>query len=186
MMQDERLYEGPRTEERQAAEEATQAVTASAKELAGQPITTMPEEVRQGKVVFVAPVEKNTRFLVKAGKMVRFRDPNSPSGYRDAAREGDIWAQFSNGVLVTDVPEVIAWCLENKEICRPADDPRTAAWAQLKEKQVPTAESPPQIDPGFDVEGTIFGEETGKPLFPVKEGSLVERARKAAEQAAQE
>jgi len=186
-MQEEReLYAGPDVDERKAAEESTAAIREAAEGLKGQPVEAMPKEERQGKRVFVAPIEKNTKYLVKAGTMVRFRDPNSPTGMRDAAREGDIWAQFSNGVLVTDIPEVIAWCLGNKDICRPADDPRTAAWAQLKERQVPTAERESQLDPGFDVEATIFGEETDKPLFPVKEGSLVERAREAQERAAKE
>lgn len=185
-MQEDKLYEGPEAEERKVAEESTTAIREAAEGLREQPVAAMPEEEKKGKRVFIAPIEKNTKFLVKAGTMVRFRDPNSPTGMRDAAREGDIWAQFSNGVIVSDVPEVIEWCLAHPEICRPADDPRAAAWAQLKERQQPTAEREAQLDPAFDVDATIYGEERDRPLFPVKEGSLADRARKAQEKAAQE
>jgi hypothetical protein len=102
-------------------------------------------------------VEKNTEFLAVPGKMVQFPDKDSPSGTRDARRDGDVWVKFTNGVLCTKDPVQIAWCEKNPEVCRDANDPRTKAWAILKEGQVATASREATTDPRLNIDELIDG-----------------------------
>jgi hypothetical protein len=128
---------------------------AAAKALKDKKVAPPPDD---GYRTFVAPVEKNTRFLAKAGEMVFFRDPNSPIGKREVAREGDVWVVFTNGIVTTKDPIVIAWCEANPDICRDANDPRAKNWADLKERQVPTASREALLDRGMDVDELLYGD----------------------------
>lgn len=166
-------------EEQQALAGQRAKVEQAAKRLGEQPVEPIEEETRRKYRVFVAPIHKNARFLVKPGKLVQFRDPNSPTGTRDARRDGDVWAVFAGGVLVTDNPTIIAWCEKSTEICRDADDPRTEAWAMLKEGQVPTSTRDPLINPKLDVDQIVF-RESDEPVLAGAHSHLVESARKAA------
>jgi hypothetical protein len=131
--------------------------------------------------VFLCPKEPNTTFLVKAGAMVSFRDPNSPTGKRDAQRDGDIFARFVNGVLATDDPVVIEWCEghgpdaeAHKEyhrkvgtnaractvghgLCCDAQNPQAEVWAEFKSAQVPTATREATMPTGIDVDAILTG-----------------------------
>jgi len=134
-----------------------------------------------GLRVFISPQHPNTSFLVKGGTVVSFRDPNSPTGKRDVSRDGDIWAEFHNGVLATDDPEVIAWCeahgpyadahvAYHKEkgtdprrcqvrvgLCCDASNPMAEAWAEFKAAQVPLANREATMPPGIDVDKILTG-----------------------------
>lgn len=137
-----------------------------------------------GLRVFISPQHPNTSFLVKGGTLVTFRDPNSPTGKRDVSRDGDggdIWAEFHNGVLATDDPEVIAWCeahgpyadlhvAYHKEkgtdprrcqvrvgLCCDASNPMAEAWAEFKSAQVPLANREATMPPGIDVDKILTG-----------------------------
>jgi len=154
-----------------------------------------------GLRVFISPQHPNTSFLIKAGTVISFRDPNSPTGKRDTAREGDIWAEFHSGVLATDDPEVIAWCeahgpyadlhvAYHKEkgtdlrqcqaqvgLCCDASNPMAEAWAEFKSAQIPLANREATMPPGIDVDKILTGgtltEHTGG------EGERLVRAAKA-------
>lgn len=105
-----------------------------------------------GVYAYVASDEfANSRFLVKAGDPIK--SPTSPgegSGIiKLVKREGDVWAIFTAGILVTEDPLVIQWCEDNPTKCRRSDDPMTKSWATMKglstdkanrERLVPTDE----------------------------------------------
>ena len=112
----------------------------------------------QGFRAFVAPVEQNTRFLVKPGQVSQIRDPNSPTGQRDAMRVGDKFAQFTGGTLVTDDPDIIAWCEAHEEICRDAELSSTVIWYNLKLGQTPLATQDPSLPSSIDIDGLMRGE----------------------------
>ena len=86
-------------------------------------------------VAFVASSEHANRdWLVVQGTPVYKKEEGATSpGMR--SRDGDVWAKFVDGILVTDDPRVIAWCDENTKICRRADDPMTKSWATIKALQ---------------------------------------------------
>lgn len=132
---------------------------AIAKALKEKKLAPPPDD---GYHTFIAPVEKNSRFLAnpdpKDNPVVFFRDPASPLGKRDTARENDIWVEFTNGSLATKDPVVIAWCEANPEICRDTRDPRAATWAKYKEAQVPRADREALMDPHDDIDKLVYGE----------------------------
>lgn len=134
-----------------------------------------------GLRVFIAPQEPNSAFLVRVGKLISFRDPNSPTGKRDVSREGDVKASFHGGILATRDPIVIAWCEahgpdedlhkayhkergENVRACRAghglcadASDPQAEVWAEFKAAQIPTAGRDATMPPGVDIDGVLRG-----------------------------
>jgi hypothetical protein len=101
-------------------------------------------------VAYVAAGEHaNSKFLVKAGEAVKgpASANTSPGVISLWRREGDIWAKFVNGVMVTDDPLVMAWCSKNPTICRRSDDPLTKSWATIKDLQTKKANRELLIDP---------------------------------------
>jgi len=133
----------------------------------------------RGVRVFICPQQPNSLFLVKAGTVISFRDPNSPTGKRDASREGDIWAEFIEGVLSSDDPEVIAWCeahsvdealhqVYHRErgqkscpiktgLCCDAAHPMAEIWADMKSAQMPLANREATMPPGTEVDKLLTG-----------------------------
>lgn len=103
-----------------------------------------------GLVAYVASTEHaNESFLAVAGK-VREGNPNVSGtvGLIPAIqRDGDKWAKFVNGVMVTDDLDIIKWCDEHTKICRRSDDPMTKGWATLKALEARMANREQLIDP---------------------------------------
>jgi len=138
------------------------------------------DDIEKGRyVAFVAPVEKNTRFLIKAGKPVSFADKDSPRGQKMVGRDGDLWVEFHDGILVLDTDDEtdclkVLWCVEHKAVCRDANDPLTEAWLVLKEGQSPLAWRDAVISQSMDVDKALQGDPAG---FS-RAGSAAERARK--------
>jgi hypothetical protein len=149
-------------------------------------------EAEDGLVAYVAAAEfANHRWLVKAGEPVYLRQEGATSpGMR--SRDGDVWAKFVNGVLVTDKPEVIAWCEAHPTICRRETDPSTKAWATLKALQTRLANRERLLDPtemnadeSFPVNGA--GNLHEQPASPDSAGGqAVESARLSRESIQQE
>ncbi len=112
----------------------------------------------------------NTRILVNPdGAKVVNASPvaGAPLGLIPSVRrDGDIWADFTEGVLVTKDPQVIAWCEANAKICRDASDPRTKMWVQMKNMQTQTPSRDVTLDPTIDVDAELFPE--GFDLTPRK------------------
>ena len=126
--------------------------------------------------IFVSPQHPGEKFLVAAGVLRWFPDPNSPSGKREFQREGDVWAKFAAGICATADPLVIDWCeahsgsaeshqeyhkVKNQNprdctvpvgLCRDGSLPGVNTWAELKGKQVPTSRSGATIDPTIDLD----------------------------------
>jgi hypothetical protein len=127
-----------------------------------------------GTRVFVAPAYPNMRVLVKQGKLIQAPSPDGP---RDIRREGDVWAKFVGGILVTDDPDVIAWCEAHHDVCRDAYDPKTEVWVALVQAQRETATSEAKLPPGLDVEKLLEGDIAGLGGLT----DLVKNARSAAE-----
>lgn len=134
------------------------------------------KEVLQKYRAFVSPTKPNTRILVRKGDVVRRPDQNSPSGFRDVSREdpehpekSDLWANFVQGVLVTDNPEIIAWCEAHPETCRDANLESTEFWYSVKRAQLTLANQDPSLPAGIDVDAALRGEgilgETSKRSF---------------------
>ncbi len=102
-----------------------------------------------GLVSYVSSAEHaNSKWLVKHGTPVKVAiAAGVTTGIIPLVkREGDIWAKFVNGVMVTDVKEVIDWCSENTDKCRRSDDPMTKSWATLKNLQARKANREQLID----------------------------------------
>lgn len=149
----------------------------------------------EGLVTFVAAAEyANLTKLVKNGEPKRIPQEglNRPG---EQLREGDIWVKFVEGVLNTDVPEVIAWANAHPKICRRTSDPMTKGWATIKEAQARRSWREPLMtssdmdaDEAFPVGGV--GNLQGEAAKSGSAGAdLVESAeltRKALEQRAEE
>lgn len=132
------------------AEERTGAASSPEEKAANAAL--LKEEIApspEGVVAYVAADEFATsRFLVKAGEP-KYRPQEGVTSPGLRLREGDVWAVFTAGILVTEDPLVIAWCEDNPTKCRRSDDPMTKSWATLKglsadkanrERLVPTDE----------------------------------------------
>ncbi len=103
-----------------------------------------------GMIAYVASAtHANSRWLVRPGKVVATAVPAGvTTGIIPLVkRDGDIWAKFVNGVMVTEDPIVIKWCGENTDICRRSDDPMTKGWATLKNLQARKANREQLVDP---------------------------------------
>jgi hypothetical protein len=132
---------------------------------------------------FVAPKERNLRQLVKAGELNQVRDPNSPTGWRDAGRKAtgpnsDVFVEFRSGSLTTDDPDVIAWCEAHPKICRDAADPETVVWANLVNAQTWTARQDPTLSPGMDVDAFMKGDRSA---MRGPQADLIAHAQRATE-----
>lgn len=172
-------------EDRQAGMAQAEAQAASA----GKAAAGMDEAAVSGKRiapestlrVFLSPQHPNTKYLVRVGKVLSFKAQDSPSGMRDTAREGDVWAQFSGGVLATDDPIVIAWCEAHGPdedlhreyhrardestrgcraghgVCCDAKHPNAAPWNEMKAHQIPTSSREATMAPSMDIDALIKG-----------------------------
>ncbi len=133
-------------EQRQADAPDAQGAAAAAGKLDKD---TIAVEADDGLVSYVAAAQHaNSRWLVKAGEVVKTAIPAGvTTGIIPLVkREGDIWAKFINGVMVTDDPVVIDWCASHTTICRRSDDPSTKGWATLKGLQARKANREQLID----------------------------------------
>jgi len=161
------------TYEQEVAEQAKDAVsraevTAKVKEKLADLVTSgkvdLESDIPTGNYrAFVAPVDKFTKFLVKAGKIRSIRDPNSPTGQRDVARDGDIFVEFQDGIAVFSADDTsdmvkIAWCEAHPKICRDIDDPYTEAWAYMKELQQETSTAGKRLPESINLEGILRGD----------------------------
>lgn len=130
-------------------------------------------------VAFLSPVEKNTRFLIKGGKVVSFPDKDSPRGQKEVGRDGDLWVEFHDGIGIFDTEDAadrarIEWCAANPAICRDVSDPMTEAWAELKQGQQPLAWRDAVIARSMDIDAALRGDPSGY----ARAGSQADRARK--------
>lgn len=181
-----------------------EARTASAEKAA----TGMDAAIATGKRIapkgtlrlFLSAQHPNTKFLVQVGEVQSFKAQDSPTGRRDTNREGDVWAQFSGGMLATNDPIVVEWCEahgpdedlhreyhrareESTRACRAghgvccdAADPNAAHWVAMKDAQIPNASREATMSPGMDVDGLLQGKTVSGPVGG--EGDrLVEAAR---------
>jgi hypothetical protein len=162
MSDEPRVHEVDPSQAAAAARDAATVKQAAAR-LAESNVSVPAEEARRFRTFVAAAQYRNHKFLIKRGQVVQFRDPNSPTGSRDARREGDKFARFAGGVLVTDDADIITWCEQNRKVCRDATDPRAAAWAQLKEGQIDLAARERVIDGSLDVDQMLYpdGGESG-------------------------
>lgn len=123
---------------------------------------------------FIAPVQKNTRYLIGAGKINQIVDPNSPTGKRDTFRDDEVWVEFHDGLVVYTPGEddkQIAWCEAHPETCRDIQDPLTEAWAFMKEAQQNLAGREAVLPQSLDIDAALMGRPGGAPH------SGVQRAR---------
>lgn len=129
-------------------------------------------------VAFLAPVEKNSQFLIQAGKVVSFPDKDSPFGQKLVHRDGDIFVAFHDGIAVFDLTDEedvkrALWCEQNPNVCRNVSDPMTEAWAELKAGQQPLAGRDAVIPQSLDVDRALLGDPSGYSRV----GSQAQRAR---------
>ncbi len=141
--------EGQVAPEQRKAATADQPGTQSAEQKFNSEAGTVVGE-ETGLVGFVSdPEHANKRWLVKAGTPIKtaMAAGGSVGVIPLVTREGDVWAKFVNGVLVTDDPVIITWCDEHPAICRRSDDPATKGWATLKELSVHRSNRERLLDP---------------------------------------
>lgn len=130
------------------------------------PALKPPEQRIRG---FVSPQHPNSEFLIKVGVVQKVRDPNSPTGYRDHAREGDIKIKFQGGAWKSvgesgseqdraDDQVRIAWCEAHPEIARDVLDPTTPVWFSIKEGQMETSRKPSSFSRTIDVDAALAGD----------------------------
>jgi hypothetical protein len=141
-------------------------------QVATAPVPAVDEDVLpESTRVFVAPMFPQSRFLVRAGKVVQVPSPYGPW---DKERIGDIWVEFNDGILKTDNPEVIAWCeahdgspigqdrkgntVYEPDICKDAYDPQADAWAAIKEAQLETSTKAPRLPKNLSAQKLLAGE----------------------------
>jgi len=137
----------PSQQERQDLPD-NQAATAAASTLEKQELAVPIED--EGMVAYVAAAQHaNSRWLVHPGEVVKAAiAAGVTTGIIPLVkRDGDIWAKFVNGVMVTDDPAIIKWCGENTDKCRRSDDPMTKGWATLKNLQARKANREQLVDP---------------------------------------
>lgn len=140
-----------------AAQEAAEKLEQARKTLA-EAGRALDKSVPEGHRVFITYSQfANAHILVKSGEPVYAPvGTHTPLGMRPVShREGDKWAVFQGGVLVTDDPDIIAWCESHPEICRDASDPFAAEWAELKSAQLPTNTRDEMLPRTIDVDKLI-------------------------------
>lgn len=152
-------------EEQQTAAEQAQDESQISGKVAALQLDPLDEAIEQGNRGFLAHRKfHNLKKLVTVGKVVSFPNPLSPMGVNDRKRDGDIWVKFKEGLLVTKVPEVIEWCLRHPDVCRPSEDPTTAAWLNLKNAQTPRANSEATLGPEMNVDKLFEAAGAGEAL----------------------
>ena len=126
---------------------------------------------------FSCPQGPSVGWLIHPGKIRQIRDPNSPTGYRDAARDGDVMLTFSGGIWESgtdvDADEVvtlkdgssmtydearIVYCEAHPEKIRDVEDPSTDVWFAMKQGQMVTSRREASFAPSIDVDKAIGGE----------------------------
>ena len=115
------------------AEERRDAATRFAQEKTAPP----PAELAEYKSFVAAREYANATFLAVAGKPVPL-PPAFAAGSSIqplARRDGDKWAKFVGGILVTNDPDIISWCIGHPQVCRDSDDKMTKGWATIKDMQ---------------------------------------------------
>lgn len=129
-----------------------------------EPENDVPQYVPTGQRGFVNPQAPEGEYLIAFGKVLQVRDPNSPTGYRDHAREGDIKVTFHGGVWVgggidadPDDNKRIAWLEAHPEIARDVQDPMTPIWFEIKAGQVATSRKEAAFS-GTDVDAALAGD----------------------------
>lgn len=123
-----------------------------------------------GLVSYVAaPEYAQKSFLIKAGEpqAAPIQMGTNPGIKPLLRREGDKWARFVGGTLVTDDPDIIAWCDAHPTQCRRSDDPVTRGWHTLKEMQTRRANRDQAMDASqMDAEASF---PAGMKLSPLAE-----------------
>lgn len=134
----------------------------------GEVPVLIPKEQRRR--AFACPQKPNSEWLVQVGKVQQIRDPNSPTGYRDHAREGDVKIKFTSGLWYSTDPQTaneqtliddkvrIAWCEQHPETARDVEDPMTPIWFDIKRGQMATSRSEPSFSQGIDVDAALAGD----------------------------
>lgn len=140
------------------------------------------EDVRKDPELkqFVSPHQPNSSYLAKAGKPVAVPLSVNTNGIELLIRrDGDKWAEFHSGILTTDDPDVIEWCMAHTGdpkahdayhrehgmknprncgapvgLCMP-EGPGVGAWAKLKELTISTASHDVQIPPEIDLDALV-------------------------------
>ena len=115
---------------------------------------------------FSSPSKPNFRKLIKIGTVRRTPDPNSPTGMKDMAREGDIMIEFTNGFwqggLSEDDDVRIAWCEAQAALpdatLMDIMDPQCKVWTSLKKGQQTTGRKDPTVAPDINVSAAMRGE----------------------------
>ncbi len=166
------------TAQRQAGSGDSTARREVSTQFAKEEIGSFDEAIAQGYRTFVAAKQfENHKFLVVVGtNIVAAPHAGTPIGVQPIVRrEGDVWARFTNGVLVTNEDKVISWCEEHPKMCRDAADPRTGPWATLKEMQTQTPSREVTLENSFDVDAAIF------PDIPEEQEAFARAASAASE-----
>jgi hypothetical protein len=134
----------------------------------GEEPVLIPKEQRRR--AFACPQKPNSEWLVQVGKVAQIRDPNSPTGYRDHRRDGDVKIKFRGGLWYSADPKVadeqtliddkvrIAWCEQHPETARDVEDPMTPIWFDIKKGQMATSRSEPAFSQGIDVDAALAGD----------------------------
>ena len=144
------------------------------------------EAMAAGRRAFIAPVHKNTKFLIEPGKptitaagsdMPAVAGMNYPQG-TEIRRLGDVFIQFVGGICILDPDDPhysrqLQWCEEHPEIARDAKDPTTDTWAVMKEGQTPLKDREPGFDPSVDVDAVMRGDMSSF----ARAGSIAAQAR---------
>ncbi len=121
---------------------------------------------KSGARAFVCPQGPNVTYLVVPGKVMQIRDPNSPTGFRDYAREGDVKLRFKNGIWwsqtddggETEDVKRFEWLEAHPEIARDVAAASTAVWFELKQGQMETSRRNSTFSKNIDVDRAIAGE----------------------------
>ncbi len=107
---------------------------------------------------FACAKQPNGKKLVRAGQLRRIVDPNSPSGLKDFARDGDKFVTFTAGLSQeTRDLEIIQFCEDHPSIYD-VDDPTTGLKFDLEQIQQPTATREAVVLPGIDLNKALNGE----------------------------
>ncbi len=165
-----------------AAKEAVEKGASAADELramarAGKIVPS--ENNDSGMRYFIAPIYPNAKFLVRPG-VPKAMVATGGVIISWPERDGDVWAIFRSGILATDDPILIEWCLahsgspeahvayhqEHKTNARSCGAPfglcreqgiATDDWFQMKQAQIPLATRPQALNPGIDVDRYFNG-----------------------------
>jgi len=190
MAMDPRVYDAS-ADIKNEVSQAKEAVAAGQAEFStGDPLAEararqIAEAVSFGKLAYISPVHKNTKFLIRSGKStlcVQGSDVPAMAGMNqptEVRRIGDVFIQFSQGICILDPdndPDDLVrldWAIQHEDICRNAMDPMVDTWLSMKEGQLNLSTREPSLDPSLDVDAVMRGDFSG---FSTT-GSLAARAR---------